>query len=108
MSDLRLALRMLARSPGFTLVAVTLFAVGIGANAAIFSIVDAVLWRRLPVRRPDELVRVVQRIPRIGTASNFHSSFYRALRERSTGLSAVFAEAPIDVAMNRPAPAEQV
>src|SRR5258705_10044130 len=108
MSDLRFAVRMLARSPGFTLVAVALLAVGVGANALIFSAVDAVLWRPLPVRHAEELVRVVQRLPRIGTSSTFHDSFYKALREHSTTLSAVFAEAPIDAAMNQPAPAEQV
>ena len=108
MSDVRLAARMLAKSPGFTLVAIALLAVGIGANVLIFSAFDAILWRPLPVRHPEELVRVVQRIPRIGTASNFHYSFYQALRERSTTLGAVFGEAPIDVAMNQPAPAEQV
>jgi predicted permease len=108
MSDLRFAARMLAKSPGFTLVAVALLAIGIGTNALIFSIVDAVLWRPLPVHHPNELVRIVQRIPRIGTSSSFHDSFYQALREHSTSLSAVFGEAPIDVAMNQPTPAEQV
>ena len=108
MSDLRFAVRMLAKSPGFTLVAVALLAVGVGANALIFSAVDAVLWRPLPVRHAEELVRMVQRIPRIGTSSTFHYSFYQALREHSTTLSAVFGEAPIDVVMNQPAPAEQV
>jgi predicted permease len=108
MSDLRFAVRMLAKSPGFTLIAVALLAVGVGANALIFSAFDAVLWRPLPVRHPEELVRMVQRIPRIGTSSSFHYSFYQALREHSTTLSAVFGEAPIDVAMNQPAPAEQV
>jgi len=107
-SDLHFAVRMLARSPWFSLVAVALLAVGVGANALIFSAVDAVLWRPLPVRDPEELVRIVQRIPRIGTSSGFHYSFYQALREHSTTLSAVFGEAPIDVAMNQPAPAEQV
>jgi putative ABC transport system permease protein len=88
MSDVRLAARMLAKSPGFTLAAVALLAIGIGANALIFSAFEAVLWRPLPVRHPEELVRVVQRIPRIGTSSNFHHSFYQALRERSTTLAA--------------------
>src|SRR5262245_24894658 len=108
MSDIRLAVRMLARSPAFTLVAVALLAVGIGGGALIFSACDAILWRPLPVRYPEELVRLVQRIPRIGTSSSFHYSFYQALRERSTTLAAVFGEVAIDVAMNQPAPAEQI
>ena len=99
---------MLARSPAFTLVAVALLAVGIGGSALIFSACNAILWRPLPVRHPEELVRVVQKIPRIGTSSSFHYSFYEALRERSTTLAAVFGEAPIDVVMNQPAPAEQI
>jgi predicted permease len=99
---------MLARSRGFALVAVALLAVGIGANALIFTAFDAILWRPLPVRHPEELVRMVQHIPRIGTSSTFHYSFYQALRDRSTTLSAIFGEAPIDVAMSQPTPAEQV
>ena len=56
MSDLRMAVRQLTKSRGFTVVAVLSLAIGIGANTAIFSLVNDFLLRSLPVRSPDELV----------------------------------------------------
>ena len=57
-SDVRFALRWLRRSPAFTLVAIASLAIGIGFNTALFTLVDAMLFRPLPVERPDRLVDV--------------------------------------------------
>ena len=108
MSDLRNALRTLVHAPGFTLTAAALLAVGIGANAVIFGALDAILLRPLPVRHPEQLVHLVQDIPRVGHRGAFAFSFYRTLLEHSTTLSTVFGEEEMQDAMESPAPAEEV
>ena len=61
--DLRFAARLLRRSPGFTLTAAVVLAIGIGANSAIFTLVDAVLLRPLPFQQPDRLVMLWEHPP---------------------------------------------
>ena len=61
--DVRYAFRMFARTPGFTLVVALTLALGIGANTAIFGLIDALLLRSLPVPRPQELLQVRMRAP---------------------------------------------
>jgi predicted permease len=64
--DLRYAVRMLLRSPGFSFIAIATMALGIGATTAIYSVIDATLLHPLPYPSPAELVRVIDNLPGVG------------------------------------------
>jgi putative ABC transport system permease protein len=77
--DLRYGLRQLRRNPGFTGVAVLTLALGVGANAAIFSIIDAVILRPLPFKNANRLVFIMQRFPKQPVGASFDT--YREFQE---------------------------
>jgi predicted permease len=96
--DLRYAMRTLSRSPGFTATAVLSLALGIGANAAIFSLFDQLLLRRLPVREPERLVLVDWIGSKVGTnwgSGNLMSyPLCRELQENDRFFDGVFCRHP--------------
>jgi predicted permease len=95
-ADLRYALRSLRASPGFAAVAILSLGLAIGANTAIFSLIDAVMLRSLPVERPGELVRVTTpaRSGGLGEGGdNFTNPLWEALRDRQDVFSGAFATA---------------
>ncbi len=81
-SDLRFAARMIRKTPGASAVAVLSLALGIGANTAIFSLVDAMLLKLLPVRSPQELF--ILSMGRDGTNTYWNYPDYAAMRDRNT------------------------
>jgi predicted permease len=88
--DLRYAVRLMTRSPGFTVVAVLTLAVGIGANTAMFTLVDAVLLKSLPVASPEQLVALDVVTDR-GRRQNLSYPLFELLRTETRSFSGVFA-----------------
>jgi predicted permease len=86
--DIRYGLRNFARAPGFAVTTVLLLGLGIGANTAIFTVIDAALLRSLPVKHPEELLMLTQ----VGEGSKDWANFSNALWEQLRGHQGVFAE----------------
>lgn len=91
--DVRYALRLLVKNPAFASVVVLTLALGIGANAAIFSLLDQVLLQSLPVAKPDQLMVLSSYDPKDGPEidSSFSYPMYQDLRDRNSVFSGVIA-----------------
>jgi predicted permease len=81
--DVRYALRMMRRRPGFTAVAVVSLALGIGANTAIFSLINTLMLRLLPVREPAQLVELLSRFPGEPRTNGFDWKIYEHFRDEN-------------------------
>jgi predicted permease len=94
LQDLRYGLRMLRRNPGFTAVAVITLALGIGANTAIFSLVNALMLRMLPVRNPGQLVELLHRYPGEPRMNGFSWHSYEHFRDNNHVFSGLIGVMP--------------
>jgi len=108
--DVRFGVRMLARQPGFAFVAVLTLALGIGANTAIFSLLDALLLKPLPIRQPELLV--VVNIAKPDQPERGYSVFsypvFREMREKNTAFAGMFARSGLQMSMSGGGQSERV
>ncbi len=85
--DVRYGIRMLSKTPGVTLMAIVTLALGIGLNVAIFSVLDALLFKKLPITQPERLVQ----LKRANGDDNFTNVLWRQIRAQQDVFSGVFA-----------------
>src|ERR1700683_1967522 len=113
--NLRYTLRSFRKNPGFATIAVLSLALGIGANTAIFSLLDRVLLRSLPVRQPERLVLFTANGPRRGSVNTayddtftFSYPMYLDFRDRAPDLAGALAWFPIDASLSMGGQTERV
>lgn len=94
LQDVSLGIRLLRKAPGFTVVVVLTLALGIGANTAVFSVMDAMLLRQLPVRNPQELVEFVRLQPDGSMMTNLPYAVFEHLQKNTSVLSGILALTP--------------
>src|SRR5262245_24184772 len=98
--DLRFGFRILWKNPGFTFIAARTLALGIGANTAIFSLLDAVLLKSLPVKQPEQLVALKKAGPR-GASMNFSYPLIERLRDDNQVFAGILATSGVSPAKMR-------
>ena len=91
LKDLRYGIRMLAKTPGFTIVAVLSLALGIGVNTTVFSLLDAVMLRSLPIQHPEQIVDIATRVAGGEPHTDFSYPLYAALRDHNDSLAGMVA-----------------
>src|SRR5918995_3869251 len=102
-NDLKLAVRGLFRNPLFSIVAILSLSLGIGANTAIFTLIDQILLRKLPVKNPEELVMLYQQGPHSGSnmGSRMHSyPIYQEYQKKAEPLDEVIARRLADASIS--------
>ncbi|MGA7625597.1 MAG: ABC transporter permease [Candidatus Acidiferrales bacterium] len=105
--DIKYAVRTLLKSPGFTVIAVLTLALGIGANTALFSVVNGVLLKPLPYAQPEQLVALAETSPSFETSSISYPNFLDWQRSNSV-FSAIAADRSDDFVMTGNGEAERV
>jgi predicted permease len=100
-NDCAYAIRLLGKSPGFTAAVVLSLGLGIGANTAIFTLMDAVMWRMLPIEDPQHLLVIArQQGEDVGTGFNYND--FKLLRESTMARIAGYTSAPINISVDGP------
>ncbi|MGC2232176.1 MAG: hypothetical protein WBA09_11785, partial [Candidatus Acidiferrum sp.] len=109
--DFKYSLRTLGRTPGFTVIAILTLALGIGANTAIFTLLDQVLLRLLPVKNPQELVLLTMRGHHYGSnwgGNAISHPMFRDFRAHNDVFSDMFCRFPFDASLSFNGQAEHV
>src|SRR5437588_11582499 len=101
-NELQYAVRLLRKSPVFTIIAVLSLAIGIGANTAIFSLVDQILIRLLPVKEPQQLVLLTMRGMHYGSnwgGNAISYPMYSDFKDHNEVFSGMFCRFPLDTSL---------
>src|SRR6516164_6406767 len=111
LGELRYAARVLAKNPVFTIVAVLTLALGIGANTAIFTLLDQILLRLLPVKAPQQLVLLTMRGHHYGSnwgGNAISHPMFRNFKDHNQVFSGMFCRFPTQVSLMSGGQAERV